>query len=347
EALEAEREAKAGRKLTREHEEAKKEWEDVLKDIQPPPDEVKKEIADYRGGYPSALKRRGQMTMRWHSKPFYFPGMADMYALMLIGIAFMKKDVLTAERSWRFYFAMALLGYLLGLPVNALAAWQSIQVNFEPVRLPFIFATYHSVLVPVALWPRAVCAFRAISAVLRSGTDLVVQPGLESHLAKAFPLRAARVVLAFADLLEEAADADQKRACDDAHHRRDIPVGECVADRRPELPATPSALKSGTWGGAGRQTCRLERDRGDLALKSSFVPLGGRTGLIAHPRMYRVVLRQPHLMTRATDSQRLKPKVRHVSCRSFVTSNSADGEFHDRGYCDSLTVSTWSASTFS
>src|SRR4029453_3835273 len=194
---------------------------------------------------------------------------------------------------------------------------------------------------------RDVRAFRAISAVLRSGTDLVVQPGLESHLAKAFPLRAARVVLAFADLLEEAADADQKRACDDAHHRRDIPVGECVADRRPELPATPSALKSGTWGGAGRQTCRLERDRGDLALKSSFVPLGGRTGLIAHPRMYRVVLRQPHLMTRATDSQRLKPKVRHVSCRSFVTSNSADGEFHDRGYCDSLTVSTWSASTFS
>jgi len=151
EALEAEREAKAGRKLTREHEEAKKEWEDVLKDIQPPPDEVKKEIDDYRGSYLSALKRRAQMTMRWHSKPFYFPGMADMYALMLIGMAFMKKDVLTAERSWRFYFAMALLGYLLGLPVNALAAWQSIQVNFEPVRLPFIFATYHFGRVAVAL----------------------------------------------------------------------------------------------------------------------------------------------------------------------------------------------------
>jgi uncharacterized protein len=141
EALEAEREAKAGKNLTKEQEEAKKEWEEALKDIQPPPDEVKKEIDDYRGSYLSALKRRAQMTMRWHSKPFYFPGMADMYALMLIGMAFMKKGVLTAERSWRFYFAMALMGYVLGLPVNALAAWQSIQVNFEPVRLPFIFAT--------------------------------------------------------------------------------------------------------------------------------------------------------------------------------------------------------------
>src|SRR4030095_6396933 len=70
---------------------------------------------------------------------------------MVIGMAFMKKDVLTAERSWRFYFAMALLGYLLGLPVNALAAWQSIQMNFEPVRLPFIFATYHFGRVAVAL----------------------------------------------------------------------------------------------------------------------------------------------------------------------------------------------------
>jgi uncharacterized protein len=151
EALEAEREANAGKKLTREQEEAKKEWEQVLKDIQPPPDEVKKEIDDYRGSYLSALKRRAQMTMRWHSKPFYFPGMADMYALMLIGMAFMKKDVLTAGRSWRFYLAMASLGYLVGLPLNALAAWQSIQANFEPVRLPFIFATYHLGRVAVAL----------------------------------------------------------------------------------------------------------------------------------------------------------------------------------------------------
>jgi hypothetical protein len=42
----------------------------------------------------------------------------------------------------------------------------------------------------------------------------------------------------------------------------------------------------------GHQARRKQRNRYDLALKSSFVPPGSRTGLIARPHMYWLVLRE-------------------------------------------------------
>ncbi len=150
-ALKAQAAEKAGQKLTKEQEDAKKNWEKALKEIQPPPEDVKKEIDDYRGGYLSALKRRAGLTFRWHSKPFYFPMMFDFYAMMLVGMAFMKMDVLSAGRSWRFFAWMAALGYLIGLPVNSLAAWQSVHANFEPLQVMASFVTYHFGRVAVAL----------------------------------------------------------------------------------------------------------------------------------------------------------------------------------------------------
>ena len=48
-----------------------------------------------------------------------------MLMMMLVGIAFAQMGVLAAKKSNSFYLWMLAIGYGVGLPVNAIAAWQS------------------------------------------------------------------------------------------------------------------------------------------------------------------------------------------------------------------------------
>jgi len=150
-AEEADAAQKAGKKLTSEQEEEQKKWREILKQVNPPPEEVKKEYDAYLGGYISAAKKRAEVVMRWHGKPLYTPALWDMFLMMMIGMAFMKLDLLSASRSFEFYGKMAGIGLVVGLPINSFAAWQSVQVNFEPLSIPFVFSTYQIGRVAVSL----------------------------------------------------------------------------------------------------------------------------------------------------------------------------------------------------
>jgi uncharacterized protein len=70
-AARADQAAAQGEKLTEEQTEAQKEWKEKLTELLPPPEEVKKEIADYTGGWVSALKRRAKQVIRWHGMPYH------------------------------------------------------------------------------------------------------------------------------------------------------------------------------------------------------------------------------------------------------------------------------------
>jgi len=166
-AAQADQAAARGQKLTDEQETAQKEWKEKQKEIFPGAADIKKEIDDYRGGYVSALKRRAKETMRWHSLPYYFPMIWDMLCMMLIGIAFVKLGVLTGERSYRFYAWMAVAGYGIGLPINAFAAWKSVQQGFEPLLLMFTTSTYQIARVAVTLAHAAVLLLLVKAAALR------------------------------------------------------------------------------------------------------------------------------------------------------------------------------------
>jgi len=176
-AAKADQAAARGEKLTEEQEEAQKEWKEKQKEIFPGAEEVNKEITAYRGGYISALKRRAKTVMRWHSWPYYFPGLWDMLSMMLIGMAFIKLGVLTAERSYAFYARMAVLGYAIGLPINAFAAWKSVQQGFEPLLFMSATSTYQLARLAVTLAYVAVVMMVVKAGALRWLTSRLAAVG--------------------------------------------------------------------------------------------------------------------------------------------------------------------------
>jgi uncharacterized protein len=150
-ALAAEAAEKQGKKLTDEEKAVVKQWNDVMKDLKPTPEQVKKDYDAQRGSYLTLLKHRAKIVSRWHGAPIYSPGLWDMLAMMLIGMAFLKMGVLSAERSFGFYGKLLAVGYGIGLPLNAWSAWEMMRHNWEPLDSIMYYATYQPGRLLVAL----------------------------------------------------------------------------------------------------------------------------------------------------------------------------------------------------
>jgi uncharacterized protein len=121
----------AKRTLTEEQKETKEDWAEVTKEAMPTRAEMQKEIDGYRSGYAGALRQRAEMTRKWHFIPVYFPVFFDFWGLMLIGMGLYKLGVLQGERSMQVYSRMALIGYGIGIPLNAVSAYLMYRWNFD------------------------------------------------------------------------------------------------------------------------------------------------------------------------------------------------------------------------
>ncbi|MBI3279800.1 MAG: DUF418 domain-containing protein [Acidobacteria bacterium] len=164
-------------KLTDEQKEAQKQWKEILKEAQPPPEELKKETDAWRGNYLQVFQRRAKIVSGWHSMPFYIPFFWDMMSFMLIGIGLLKLRVLHAERSWRFYGVTAGAGYALGVTLNAISGWLWIRSNFDLMTGPFTSAPYQIGRVPVALAHVAVVMMLVKGGALRWLTSRLAAVG--------------------------------------------------------------------------------------------------------------------------------------------------------------------------
>jgi uncharacterized protein len=127
----------AGRPLTEEQKEAKETWAEVTKVAAPTREEMQKEIDAYRSGYLGALRQRAEVNRKWHFVPVYFPIFIDFWALMLIGMGFYRLGILQGERSTGFYTRMALIGYGIGIPVNAASVYLMYSWDFDFVANQF------------------------------------------------------------------------------------------------------------------------------------------------------------------------------------------------------------------
>ena len=86
---------KAGKELSTDQKDTKKDWEDTLKEFSPSPDDLKKETDAHRGSYLQLLAFRSKQVFRMHSRPIYLPiAWFDFLAMMLFGMAFLKLGVL-------------------------------------------------------------------------------------------------------------------------------------------------------------------------------------------------------------------------------------------------------------
>jgi uncharacterized protein len=121
----------AGKTLTEEQKDAKEAWTNTLEMQAPSREAMQEEVDAYRSGYAGALKQRAEVSRKFHFVPLYFPIFIDFWALMLIGMGLYQLGILQGDRSVGFYGRMAAIGYAVGLPLNATAAYLMYAWNFD------------------------------------------------------------------------------------------------------------------------------------------------------------------------------------------------------------------------
>ena len=75
----------------------------------------------------------------------------DVLSMMLLGIALYKLNILSAEKSYRFYGIMAFLGYAIGLSVNFYEIHTIMNSNFSLLGISKSYLTYDLGRVPTAM----------------------------------------------------------------------------------------------------------------------------------------------------------------------------------------------------
>jgi uncharacterized protein len=111
-------------------------WSGIRRQFHPTPAQVSQEIRDHaEGPYLSIARQRAPGVLMMQTLIFAFYVGWDALGRMLIGMGFLKLGVFSADRSRRFYLAMMLLSYGLGLPLVAAGAHKSIGRDFDVVYL--------------------------------------------------------------------------------------------------------------------------------------------------------------------------------------------------------------------
>ena len=163
---EAQRLKIANKPLTEQQKAAISKWEEMRKSFSPPPEDVREERNLYSGSYFRIVAKRAEVVIDLHSTPFYLNGL-DTFIMMLVGIAFIKSDVLSAARSKSFYWRLLSISLAIGLPISVFGTWKAWQDQFErvsvssqstfPIGQAGLTISHAAVLLLVCkygLWPR-------------------------------------------------------------------------------------------------------------------------------------------------------------------------------------------------
>lgn len=176
-ALEARAVEARGQPLTKEQQDAKKEWDEAYNQALPSKEKLQEEVDNYRKGYGGVMTQRAPVMRKLNFIPVYFPPAIDVWALMLIGMALFKLGVLQGERSRGFYVRLALAGYGIGGAVNAFSTYGMFSSNFDIVATIFWNAPYQIGRVAVALGHASVLILLVERGSLRWLTDRLAAVG--------------------------------------------------------------------------------------------------------------------------------------------------------------------------
>lgn len=109
---------KQGIQLNKTEEQAIIAWDEEVKSRKPSPEKIKEDMAAHHQGYFSMVKYLAPANQIQETTVAYRHKLWDALAMIFLGMAFYKWDMLQATRSNRFYWLLALLGYGIGLTVN-------------------------------------------------------------------------------------------------------------------------------------------------------------------------------------------------------------------------------------
>jgi len=109
-----------------------------IQDLEPPPDKIAEELAAFRQDWLGQVAHRAPLSLEFEILIFLVWGFWRAGGLMLIGMALLKLDVVTAARSTRFYANVARIGLVTGIPIVAYSIYRNVQSSWS-VRELFFF----------------------------------------------------------------------------------------------------------------------------------------------------------------------------------------------------------------
>ncbi len=138
-----------GKELTDELKEASQKWEKMQSERTP------KAIAAHnenmRKGYTDVVAFLAPINMHFDKYYSYRYDVWDVLSMMLLGIALFKLNILSAEKSYRFYAIMVITGYIIGLSINYYEIRTVIDGNFSLLSFSKSQITYDLGRVPTAI----------------------------------------------------------------------------------------------------------------------------------------------------------------------------------------------------
>ena len=138
-----------GKELSKELIEAHKKWEKINEDKSP--ESVKENNENMHKGYFDVVGFLKPINEKYNVHDPYRYDVWDVLSMMLLGIAFFKLKILTAEKSFRFYFLMILIGYGIGLSINFYELQTIIDSNYSFLGFSKSYLTYVLGRIPLAI----------------------------------------------------------------------------------------------------------------------------------------------------------------------------------------------------
>ncbi|MES2645860.1 MAG: DUF418 domain-containing protein [Bacteroidota bacterium] len=138
-----------GKPLTKELKEANEKWQ--KREEERSPAAVEEYNLNMRKNYVQVVGFLAPVNLQKNEHFPYRYDPFDVLSMMLLGIALFKLNILSAKKSYRFYFTMLLIGYAIGLSVNYYEVKMILDSNFSLLGFSKSYLTYDLGRIPIAL----------------------------------------------------------------------------------------------------------------------------------------------------------------------------------------------------
>ena len=177
----------AGTALSQEQEATMEQWDQFLVGQLATPELIREELEVKKSGYVDNFIGAAAINIFIQTTALVFNIFWDTLSMMLLGMAFMKWGWFDASRSLRFYSGAMLIGFGIGLPLNAWETISFVNSGFEPYWSAFNRPTYDIGRLSLALGyiglVMMICKAGIFSAI-RSALAAVGQMALTNYLGQ-------------------------------------------------------------------------------------------------------------------------------------------------------------------
>ena len=137
-----------GKELTKDLKDATKEWGEIQESRSA--EAINFHNESMRKGYFDVVAFNAPFVMKWKTYGVYRYDLWDILSMMLLGIALYKLNVLSAEKSFKFYITMSVIGYVIGLIFNYFETKNILVNNFSYISFYKSAVTYDLGRIPIA-----------------------------------------------------------------------------------------------------------------------------------------------------------------------------------------------------